>query len=260
VKLINPLHIVEASQRDSAAIVAMIRSAFDASVLGLTVYGCQGVDLWVGERIADADVGRRFLCARLDGQLVGCIDHSMKEGVLFINYVAVEPGYRRRRIGSLLLEAATRAAEEARTLQLDVFMGNTPALTWYRSLGCLEAGRTRWLDASSSLPDQPFGEAFVLDHEVSEANQRAFGFSTMHIDIEGRTIGVGRLGKEWWRLVYPADLSPRTRKVLLGALVRLDPRRRLLIQTDDSWNGAIVLMEAMRLKGNLVDAREALSR
>jgi ribosomal-protein-alanine N-acetyltransferase len=83
--------------------------------------------------------GYPLLIATADGATVGfCSWRQSAPDEAEILNLAVEPGWRRRGIGSALLNAV---AEQARgTIFLEVAEPNTPAIALYRKLGWAQAG------------------------------------------------------------------------------------------------------------------------
>ena len=224
----NDIELRPAVAEDATAIVALIREGFEPGLLELTIYGCDGIERYVGALI-DGDrrgVDTAYVVAVRGGQVLGVAEMRRFAERQFLNYVAVTPEMRGRGIGNALLGAAIEAARRPgqSTLELDVLAGNEVALAWYRGLGFGDTSMTEWwalalpaADRSSPTPVGGWAQAV--------ASQRAFGFSEVSVEGPEGSYRVGLLGHDWFRLTDPAALEDPA----LGATLRaLDPDRSLL--------------------------------
>ncbi|TCO48207.1 acetyltransferase (GNAT) family protein [Kribbella antiqua] len=88
-----------------------------------------------------------FASIALDGKLVAVGRGSMTGHWLGIDAIRVDPSYRRRGLGTALLQALARwsGPHGGRRTYLEVVEENAPAVTAYRKLGYTEAYRYRYL-------------------------------------------------------------------------------------------------------------------
>jgi GNAT superfamily N-acetyltransferase len=88
-----------------------------------------------------------FASIRLDGRVVAVGRGSMTGHWLAVDAVRVDPEYRRRGLGTAVLQGLTRWSGPlgGRRSYLEVVEDNVPALTTYSNLGYAEAYRYRYL-------------------------------------------------------------------------------------------------------------------
>jgi hypothetical protein len=145
-----------------------------------------------------------------------------------LNYIAVLPEYQGCGIGRELWEQWIHDGREGgyTRLSLDVEHDNHLALDWYQRRGLYVTGRT-WKYEKNIDPavTAASGAARVrlVDWELAEASQLAYGFSQFRLVSEQKVWVVGRLGKRYFRVngVLP--------QVLEKVLADIDPARRMLI-------------------------------
>lgn len=84
----------------------------------------------------------RMMVAKEDGKVVGYIGAYMAADELNVTNVAVDPAYRRRGIGRMLVDAMILLAQKNRltTVYLEVRVSNTAAISLYRAAGFDNAG------------------------------------------------------------------------------------------------------------------------
>jgi ribosomal-protein-alanine N-acetyltransferase len=83
------------------------------------------------------------LAAELDGELVGYLICSRYDTVWHVMNVAVDPGLRRRRIATTLLETLIARVEREAQLTLEVRRSNVGAIELYERFGFRSAGVRR---------------------------------------------------------------------------------------------------------------------
>ncbi len=78
-----------------------------------------------------------YFVARSDGGgIIGAAEFRRQPGTLFLNYIAVDPDYRGRRVATALLSAGSGVTgSPSDRFALDVLCDNAPALRWYGRLG-----------------------------------------------------------------------------------------------------------------------------
>lgn len=99
-----------------------------------------------------------FLAAEDEGKAVGYAGMHCVLNEAYVTNVAVDAAYRRRGVGSLLMNALEQAAQErgAAFLSLEVRASNTGALDLYRGCGFQAVGLRK------GMYDQPKEDGFIL--------------------------------------------------------------------------------------------------
>jgi GNAT superfamily N-acetyltransferase len=256
--------IQPASREHAPQIVETIRGGFSSEQLRLFIYGCHGIARFVEEQITSQQFGGevRYTAALEGDRVVGCAEMRRLPDVLFLSYIAVNPGHRTQGLGRRLLRDAIRAAivPGCRRLTLDVIESNSTARAWYEKLGFQYLGSTAW----RAIPLTPGPEADVILSEYAQAEvcQREYGFSRFRLHAEGRPYDVGRLGAEWFRLSQrEAFDAPGLR----SALHRMDAQRRILLMAagepaDRSPGGEREVLITRRLTMDIQRLLEELER
>ncbi|MEV8375483.1 GNAT family N-acetyltransferase [Kribbella sp. NPDC056861] len=92
-----------------------------------------------------------FAAVELDGKVVAVARGAMTGHWLGVDAVRVDPAYRRRGLGTALVQGLARwsGQEGGRRTYLEVVSSNLPALTTYQNLGYAVAYRYRYLTAGS---------------------------------------------------------------------------------------------------------------
>ncbi len=87
--------------------------------------------------------GGVFLVAEEEGQITGYLGMQQVLGEGYIGNVAVDPQFRRRGVGSMLVEAliAYGQAHEMEFLTLEVRESNQPAISLYEKFGFQRVGK-----------------------------------------------------------------------------------------------------------------------
>jgi ribosomal protein S18 acetylase RimI-like enzyme len=229
------LSIRRATPGDAAQVVALVRESFRPRDLGLTIYGCSGVAAYLDAEFATPrEVARSsHLVSVAEGPIAGYIEMRRSPGGLWLNYIATDPGWRRRGIGTALIRDGLAACGEAPGTKwiLDVFDHNAQARRWYEAMGFRTVARLGfWRIENRSTPLPGVSAAIVGLPQADAAHQR-FGFSRFTVAERERSFKVGRLGERWWRITDPEILrAPGA----LSALRRIEPFRELLLCCPES--------------------------
>ncbi|MGA2796669.1 MAG: GNAT family N-acetyltransferase [Thermoguttaceae bacterium] len=247
----------------SESIVTAVREPFDAEVLELCIYGCEGITKYVARQIAVQSQGgdEHFSAAFADDEFAACAQLRRSPDKLFLNYIVVRPAFRSQGLASrLLAKAVTFAgAENRREIVLDVFADNAIPLAWYERLGFQRISTAAW----RTIPLIPGDEVPVVlsDYPQAEACQREYGFSKFGVWAGGRSYNIGRLGTKWYRLTQPEALEAPGLTALLS---RLDPGRNVFLLAADnapiSGTQARLVARSYRMEANLESMRERLAR
>ena len=75
-----------------------------------------------------------------EGEIVGLATASLREDVLILGRLYVDPGQQRQGIGGRLLQSAIDAHPTARKIRLEVERDNTKGYNFYKKMGFVEAG------------------------------------------------------------------------------------------------------------------------
>lgn len=96
------------------------------------------------------------LVAEVDGQLAGLTWAQVEGGIATVYQVWVAPEFRGRGIAQALLERAVAWARErgAAAVELDVTVGDTPAVRLYRRMGFVETGAAVPMASRDGLLEQ----------------------------------------------------------------------------------------------------------
>ena len=220
--------IRSARENDAGGIVGAIRDGFDPSLLRMFIYGCDGIEWYVRAqiRLRDAGCDTVYTVACAEERIVGCVELRRFPGELFLNYISILADFRSHGLGKHLLKTAIAASRSAGQtgMSLDVLDRNVVARAWYEKLGFTPRYATGWWD----VPIPPGGEElpFLLSGcPQADLCQEAFGFSQFRMTTSIGSYEIGRLGKEWFRVVRPEALAD---PAVATALRRLDPSRRVL--------------------------------
>jgi GNAT superfamily N-acetyltransferase len=197
-------------------------------MLARFIYGCQGIERYVELLVADADhVDTRFIVAESAGELIGSIEMRLLGELLFLNYVAVDSGARKRGVANRLLHAAIRSLRQPHhaKLALDVLSDNCAACAWYDSLGMTIESVTRWYEMP--IATQTLGTNDIVFNGIAQARvcQERFGFSQMTLVSPRDSHAIGMLGDRWFRMTSADALVD---PAVLGRLRELDPQRDVL--------------------------------
>ena len=217
-----------ARPEDAYDIVDVVRSSFEAELLGCMIYGCPGAAGFVRHQIEAGGFGGDtvYAVATRDDRMIGFAEMRVLSDAVFLNYISLRPEGRYLGLGKdLLLQALGKSRRwgQDRVL-LDVFEDNHIARGWYERMGFEPTGVSGWwevtLAAVAGLP-----EAILVNYPQAQASQEAFGFSQFElVTPEGRH-AIGRLGDQWFRLTQPGAL---TDPAVGAALARIGPSRRVL--------------------------------
>lgn len=105
-----------------------------------------------------------FLAAECEGKTVGYAGMHCVLEEAYVTNVAVDPAYRRRGIGRLLMDALQQEAQKqgAAFLSLEVRASNTAALDLYRGSGFQAVG------VRKGMYEQPREDGWILTKTFSE--------------------------------------------------------------------------------------------
>lgn len=257
----RPVAIRPARVEEAAGIVQVMRDSFEQDRLDTTIYGCNGVAVYVQDQLeAPAALADRRYTVAFETQVLGCAELSLRRSGLFLSYIGISETHRGRGIGRALLAAALKQAAgwPAATLQLDVFSDNVAARSWYERMGMTaEHERELWrLDLPAAVASAA-GLA-IAGWPQAVASYERFGFAAFHLFDAGASYEVGMLGDRWFRVNDPLLLDrPQT----LALLSEVDPGRQLLATAPagarmrEHFPGALRIASLLRLSAPLARLR-----
>jgi ribosomal protein S18 acetylase RimI-like enzyme len=114
---------------DAAVMGAIVEQSYALDALRECIVRCA--------RAVDA----HFLVAERDGQIVGLLHYDCEGPEAELHRIYVEPGQKRRGVGSALLRELHARLAENDSYMLMVVAANRPAVAFYERHGLVEAGR-----------------------------------------------------------------------------------------------------------------------
>ncbi len=224
----SDIDIRPARPDDAPGIVEAIRSGIEPNMLDKLIYGCAGIVDYVRDQINSADLGSDtvYTVASLDDRVIGAVELRLWPGAIFINYISMLPQFRSMGLGKDLLGTATRFAADdgASELLLDVMDTNKEARRWYDRLGFVEVEASAW-SAVEIIDAAAESQALVSGYPQARACWRRYGFGQFTVVTAKTKVGVGLLGRKWFRVTEAAGLGDPS---LHSALRRMDASRKIL--------------------------------
>lgn len=220
--------IRSARPEDASGIVEAIRSGIEPNMLDKLIYGCAGIVDYVRDQIKSVDLGSDtvYTVASLDDQVIGAVELRLWPGAIFVNYISMLPQFRSMGLGKDLLGVATQFATDAGSseLLLDVMDSNTQARRWYDRLGFVEVEASAW--SAGEIGDVAAeSQALISGFPQAHACWRRYGFGQFAVVTPKTKVGVGLLGRNWFRVTEAEGLGdPSVHSVLR----RMDASRRIL--------------------------------
>lgn len=121
---------------------------------------------WTAEQFHEElglDFSRTFL-AYEGGEAAGFVNMWLTPPVAIINNIAVREPFRRRGIGTALIEAALGECGGCSSLTLEVRVSNSAAIALYERFGFTQVGRRR------DFYDDPPEDAFIMTKFMKKEN------------------------------------------------------------------------------------------
>lgn len=214
---------------EAAAIARVFRESIPPRVAPLTIYGCPGIERFLGDQLASDSSHKdtTYLVARGEGEVLGACELRRAPARVHLNYIAVVPGMQAHGAGARLLAAALDAlpATDPETLlTLEVFADNDRARRWYERLGLRETGKVGWWTAP--LPPGKPGRAIVRGLPQADVLHARYGFSEVTVQTSRGSYAVGRLGEKLYRTLSSELLGDAA---ALACLSEMDFQRRTLL-------------------------------
>ena len=193
-KVVSTIRAARRSDGDSIA--GIIQFGFDASRIGLTIYGCHGIGAFISDQVSATERygDTAYWVAEIDGSVAGCLEMRHRPGTARINYIAMAPGCRAQGLGSQLLRAGLEALhtdQQAGDVGLDVFADNRGAIRWYERLG-FAAGAERVYAEIEPLVEHK-GHFCVSGWPQALTLQTRYGFAELSVTTERRSHRIGLL-------------------------------------------------------------------
>ncbi|MBL0225529.1 MAG: GNAT family N-acetyltransferase [Geobacteraceae bacterium] len=224
----HDIQIRLARKDEAGEIVSLIRSSFSSELQNAMIYGCPGMERFIGQQIeTPGGLADTIYLVAVAGELVvGCVELRWLPESLFLNYICTRPEARSKGLARRILAESIRIArrDHHREMLLDVFEDNLPARTWYERLGFRHDYSTQWWDCPLPASDLPVNGR-ISGYPQARASQEQYGFSLFKLVTTQREYAVGRLGSDWFRVTGAELLSdPQA----LALLQRIDGQRRIL--------------------------------
>ncbi|ADY27193.1 GCN5-related N-acetyltransferase (plasmid) [Deinococcus proteolyticus MRP] len=199
---------------------------------------------------------RQYLGATLGDELVGYAEFRQTEPqVGFLSYICVSPLARGQGVASRLIRHYLAITPGLKSMALDVFADNVPALTLYRKLGFQEQAVTLWW--RRPLPEPAPTPVQMLNWPAALAMYQRYGFCEYQIRFEGEKYVLGRMGETVLRCTQAADFANER---LLAALRAAFPalQQALLIAPEDAapHADAEAFNRSLRLHWTLPESQE----
>jgi GNAT superfamily N-acetyltransferase len=214
---------------EAAAIARVFRECIPPHVAPLTIYGCLGIERFLGDQLASdtPHTDTTYVVACGGEKVLGTCELRRAPARVHLNYIAIVPEMQGRGAGALLLAAALDAIPATgpeTVLTLDVFADNDRARRWYERLGMRETGKVGWWTAP--LPPGKPGPAIVRGFPQATVLQARYGFSEVTVQTSRGSYAVGRLDGRFYRTLSSELLGDAA---ALACLSEMDSQRRTLL-------------------------------
>lgn len=216
-----------ATEQDSAAIVAVMRSASTSLIRRTTVIGCAGLEAYIDDQI-QSQSANQYHVATEGGRVIGMSAWRCEGEYLFLNHLFVLPSEQGRKVGSTLWSYGINRLPIAQTryLALDVYENSTIAKSWYQALGMNVVAQRILVEVPLMAPKATvhsnWSSTFLGS---SDPDYVRYGFSQFTLTTDRMTYTLGLLGPSLLRATTWAILDD---DAALAALHVLDNNRTLL--------------------------------
>ncbi|TKD70812.1 GNAT family N-acetyltransferase [Pseudalkalibacillus hwajinpoensis] len=212
---------------DADSIPALTETGVRRDVFPFTIYSSPKYNLFVkNAMVNNSDV--KFFGAYMRNHFLGFAEWRTQKEALFLNNIAILEGERGLGVGSLLYDhgLSTLKTPSMKSLALDVFEGNTRAISWYEKMGYEIHDLTYWYVAQQRA--KPAGEEVnyqVINKEQADEHHQKYGFSMLTIETRQGQYSTGRITDNCFRIGEEGIVD----QDLMGALYELDQNRKLLV-------------------------------
>ncbi|MED1468855.1 GNAT family N-acetyltransferase [Bacillus salipaludis] len=220
----------------------LIESGMNKDIFQLTIFSSIGYERYLKNllKIPEAFRGVKLYGAFIDDKLAGYTEWRTTENHLFLNNIYVFPEYQGMGIGkSLLVKHGLQLLEEngKSNILLDVFDNNAEAISWYEKIGFIKKVATNWYVREQTLlkNDTFANECVIENYPNADVEHKAYGFSMLTCSTRQGVYQIGRLKNHFYRLTNIKSLNDHD---LLHCLYMLDPRRKLLIMSRESFSNS----------------------
>lgn len=219
-----------ANEEDYYSINEIFQNTVDSKVKDKFIYGCKGIENYLIDRLLKNGHGFAYFVAEIDKKVIGYIELTEAQSVLFLNNILFFKEYTSNGIGPRFLKYAIENypfIESCKHMKLHVFDFNERALKWYKSLGFEKTDRTEvWTfdlyDLSKLYPIWS-----RISHKlIFDDNYHRYGFSIFKLKIKSTQYHIGLLGEHWFKLLNPLDLNDIR---IFKPLRLIDNTRNLLV-------------------------------
>jgi ribosomal protein S18 acetylase RimI-like enzyme len=180
---------------DLPLVSTMVRESFEPGHKAYFTYAQHGLSKFLQVRLADPESFRENLylvATATDDQVIGFAEFTL--GAMdtgFLSYICVAENARGLGVATSLIEHFILSRPSLRSLGLDVFHDNLPAIRLYEKLGFTQDSQSIWLRRHLPLPST----ALSLTHSRSSAATHvSYGFCELQVEWQSQEIRLGRIG------------------------------------------------------------------
>jgi GNAT superfamily N-acetyltransferase len=186
-----PRDLDGADARETTAAAGLLAQSVPAEVAGLVPYSLKGYGRYLSAVLAPAAPLRTVVVRTVirGGVLAAVADWRLLDAGLFLNGLAVDPGYRRRGLGRLLLADGVASAGRL-GISLDVAAGNGPAVALYQGAGFADSAVSAWQRVA--VRGRSAGGRLV-DWPVFAATRSAYGFADLTVRLTTGAVSTVRV-------------------------------------------------------------------
>jgi GNAT superfamily N-acetyltransferase len=232
---------------EGCLVAAQIRAGLPAPLLPLTIWQQPGICRYVEQILQELSSGActYYLLVDEDGQTGGVVEFRRAGSEALLNHISIEPPWRGRSLGRLLLREAALdflSSHAIQTVLLDVDPANLLAYRWYRRLGFEPQGGNYW--HLTQLNSDATEKGSIVGLAEADLVHRKFGFSQVLIETARGRHEAGRLGQEFFRFEERAWRDPGVH----AALQCLDANRPILLLASNPLGRLPVIHHTLRLR------------
>ncbi|WP_223591801.1 GNAT family N-acetyltransferase [Neobacillus bataviensis] len=235
------IRIEPLKMNNAQVIPKLIESGMNKDIFSLTIFSAKRYGEYLKNLLMIPEENRRvkFYGAFVDEHLAGYTEWRVFKNNLFLNNIYIFPEYQGMGIGTaLLVKHGYKLLEKhgKSMMCLDVFENNLEALNWYEKIGFVKKNSTNWYVAEQRAFTSANGncECYIENYPNAEADHTAYDFSMLTCSTANGVHQIGRIRNQFYRLTDPKSLQDLD---LLHCLYQLDPTRKLLLLTNESFTG-----------------------
>ena len=225
-----------ASLGDVDRIAELLKSSFEPRLHPFLIHTQHGAGRFISSQLTHAALypGRTHVVVEHRGDVIGYADlREPNPASGFLSYICVDANHRGRGVARTLLAGWLHERGELKTVQLDVFDHNQPALRLYERLGFTAQSLQTW--ARRSMPTGS-GQLAVQSFHTTLASIDTYGFGELQLIGEG----VERIGLMGTAILKCPDFGTLRNESLLARLSAAMPLRRQAFAVLDEKDAALL--------------------